>query len=587
MAPTPWWKNASIYQIYPASFQDSNGDGIGDLPGIISRLDYIQSLGVDAIWVCPMYDSPQYDMGYDISDYEAVYAPYGKVADVEALIAGCHARGLRILLDLVINHTSHEHAWFRASRSSRTDPKRDWYIWRPPRYDPATRQRQPPNNWRSFFGGSAWAWDEPTQEYYLHLFAPQQPDLNWENPATRQALYASAMEFWLQRGIDGFRVDTVNMYSKPQDFPDAPILDPSNPYQPAASLFCNGPRMPEFLTEINQVLRKYRPHGDAITVGELPATPDRSDVLRYVSAAANQLSMVFQFDIVDCNMGADLRFNTVPHTWTLSDLRARVAATQTLMDGSTDGWSTAFLENHDQARCVSRWGSPGKHWEKSAKMLAMLVASLSGTLFLYQGQEIGMTNAPNHWDVGEYKDVDSVNYYRYVQESTDNDPVAIQNAKQALDYLARDHARLPMQWSAAPQAGFTDAEAKPWMRVHDNFKEVNVKGQTDQEDSVLGFWKALLGVRKQFPGVFAAGVYRDVDPENEEVLVFEKLGRGEKLVVTLNFGTEVREVQELEGLLKGKSWRVLVGNYEGDGMEALRPYEGRIYLVDVETATVA
>ncbi|RAL13537.1 alpha-glucosidase [Aspergillus homomorphus CBS 101889] len=582
MATTPWWKNATIYQIYPASFQDSNGDGIGDLPGIISQLDYIQSLGVDAIWVCPMYDSPQYDMGYDISDYEAVYAPYGTVADVEALIQGCHARGMRILLDLVINHTSHEHAWFQESRSSLTNPKRDWYIWRPPRHDAATGARLPPNNWRSFFGGSAWTFDEHTQEYYLHLFAAQQPDLNWENAATRAALYASAMEYWLAKGIDGFRIDTVNMYSKPADFPDAPIVDPSNTYQPATSLFCNGPRMAEFLGEMNAILRKYKPAHETLTVGELPSTPLLSDVLSYVSASANQLSMVFQFDIVDSNMGTDLRFNTVPHTWTLSDFRARVRATQTLMDGTTDGWSTAFLENHDQARCVSRWGDPGKYHAQSAKMLAMLVASLSGTLFLYQGQEIGMLNAPASWDVREYKDVDSVNYLAYVRDTTGNNPVAMRKARAALNYLARDHARLPMQWNSLPHAGFTDPQATPWMRVHDNFRDVNVKRQAIDEDSVLSFWKRLLRVRKAFPRVFACGVFRDLDPDDEEVFLFEKVGDGARLVVVLNFTGEVQRVQ-LGRELVGGSKKMLVGNYEdveSEDADVLRPFEGRIYLVE-------
>ncbi|OJJ97784.1 hypothetical protein ASPACDRAFT_32580 [Aspergillus aculeatus ATCC 16872] len=584
MSPTPWWKNATIYQIYPASFQDSNGDGIGDLPGILSQLDYIQSLGVDAIWVCPMYDSPQYDMGYDIRDYEAVYAPYGTVADVEALIAGCHARGLRILLDLVINHTSHEHAWFQASRSSRTDPKRDWYIWRPPRYDPANGARSPPNNWRSFFGGSAWTFDPTTEEYYLHLFAEQQPDLNWENAATRQALYTSAMEFWLQRGIDGFRVDTVNMYSKPADFPDAPVRDPANRYQPAADLFCNGPRMPEFLAEMTAILRRHRPAGDAITVGELPNTPHLPDVLQYVGAAAHQLSMVFQFDVVDSNMGTDQRFDTVPRTWTLSDLRARVGATQRLMDGSSDGWSTAFLENHDQARSVSRWGDADRYWAESAKMLAMLVASLSGTLFLYQGQEIGMVNAPPAWDVAEYKDVDSLNYYRYVRETAgegdDDDPGALRRARAALDYLARDHARLPIQWNALPHAGFTDPRATPWMRVHDNYPTVNVKRQALEDGSVLNFWRALVRVRKQHPEVFARGVFRDTDPQNEAVFVFEKMGRSQKLVVALNFTGEVQSVA-LEGQFHGKARKTLVKNYKEEREDVLQPYEGRIYLVEV------
>ncbi|KAJ5257159.1 Alpha-glucosidase [Penicillium angulare] len=529
---TPWWKNATIYQIYPASYKDSNGDGIGDLQGILGQLDYIKSLGVDAIWICPHYDSPQHDMGYDVANYEAVYAPYGTVKDVEAIIAASHERGLRVLLDLVINHTSDQHAWFKESRLSKTSPKRDWYIWRPAKYD-ADGARRPPNNWRGFFGGSAWEWDETTQEYYLHLFAVQQPDVNWENPETRAAVYESAMEFWLRKGIDGFRVDTVNMYSKDQSFRDAPVIDPKNKFQLDPSLFCNGPRIHEFLHEMGQILLKY----GACTVGELPATPEIVDVLKYVSAKEQQLSMVFQFDIVDSGKGKDLQYQTTPRNWTLSDFRERVRRTQGLSDGSTDGWSTSFLENHDQARSISRWGSEKtiELWSLSAKMLAMLVGTLSGTLYVYQGQEIGMVNAPEDWPISEYKDLDSLNYYNYVKEQTGNDPIAMKTTKIALAHLARDHARLPMQWDDTPNAGFSTEGAKTWMRVHDNYKTLNVKRQTDDPTSVLSFWRELLRIRHAHPKLFAQGLFRDTDPSHESVFLFEKISGEQKLVVALNF----------------------------------------------------
>lgn len=576
MSPqTPWWKHASIYQIYPASYKDSNGDGIGDLPGIIGKLDYIQSLGVDAIWLCPMYDSPQYDMGYDISNYEDVYAPYGTVEDVETLITACHDRGMRILLDLVINHTSHEHAWFKESRTSKDSPKRDWYIWRPARYENGARL--PPNNWRSIFGGSAWEWDETSQEYYLHLFAVQQPDINWENAETRAAVYESAMKFWLRKGIDGFRVDTVNMYSKNQSFCDAPILDPQNEWQPAWSLYCNGPRMHEFLREMSQILLEY----DAMTVGELPNTPQIADVLEYVSAQGQQLSMVFQFDVVDIGQGKDLRFNTVPRNWTLPELRERIARTQQLSDGTTDGWSTTFLENHDQARSVSRWGceKTPELWQRSAKMLAMLVASLSGTLYVYQGQEIGMVNAPVEWDISEYKDLDSINYYEFVKTATNNDPVALAKAKAALAHLARDHARLPMQWDASPNAGFTTEIAKPWMRVHDNYPTLNVKRQTIDPHSVLNFWRELLRVRHDNPKLFAQGVFRDTDPSHKSVFVYEKGSDDGKLVIALNFTGQTQSV-DLEGLLSGSTYKTLVKNCDEGSLDSLQAYEGRIYHVE-------
>ncbi|KAF7719502.1 Oligo-1,6-glucosidase [Penicillium ucsense] len=572
----PWWKNATIYQIYPASYKDSNGDGIGDIPGIHSKLDYIHDLGVDAIWLCPMYDSPQYDMGYDIRDYEKVYEPYGTVADVEALVAACHERGMKILLDLVINHTSHLHPWFLESKSSKTSAKRDWYIWRPAKYD-ADGKRQPPNNWRSVFGGSAWEWDEESQEYYLHLFAIQQPDLNWENPMMRAAVYESAMEFWLRKGIDGFRVDTVNMYSKEQSLTDAPVIDSRLEWQPAFSMYCNGPRIHEFLGEMSQILTKY----NAMTVGELPHTPEIADVLAYVSEKESQLSMVFQFDIVDIGFG-NVRYNTVPRDWTLPLLRERVASTQVLMDGTTDGWSTTFLENHDQARSISRWGSEEtpELWARSAKMLAVLVASLSGTLFVYQGQEIGMVNAPAEWDISEYKDLDSLNYYKFVQDLSGNDPAAMGAAKSALAHLARDHARMPMQWDGTPNAGFTTPEAKPWMRVHDNYPELNAKRQALDPKSVLSFWRELLRIRKVHPQVFAEGIFVDTDPLNESVFVFEKQDIRQKLVVALNFTSDTQSVN-LTSRLGSTSHKVLLQNSGGNSLDSLEAYEARIYLVDL------
>ncbi|OJD38034.1 glucan-alpha-glucosidase [Diplodia corticola] len=566
----PWWKNASIYQIYPASFKDSNGDGLGDLPGILSELDYIKSLGVDAIWICPMYDSPQHDMGYDISDYEKVYPPYGTVEDMERIIAASHERGLRVLLDLVINHTSDQHAWFKESRSSKASPKRDWYVWRPAKHDPVTGARLPPNNWRSNFGGSAWEWDEPTQEYYLHLFCVEQPDLNWENDETRAAIYESAMEFWLRKGIDGFRVDTVNMYSKPQPFPNAPIVDPHSPWQGAASLYCNGPRMHEFLAEMHAILAK---HG-AMTVGELPHTHDRAHVLRYVSASARQLDMTFMFDVVDVGFGADQRFDTTPRAWRLRDLKDAVARTQDLIDGSGEAWTTSFMENHDQARSVSRFGCERTRElrERSAKMLAAMLASLSGTLFLYQGQEIGMVNAPAEWGVGEYKDVDSRNFAKWMEERYGVE-VGRPRAMAALQHLARDHARLPMQWDDGYQAGFTTSDA-PWMRVHDNHGEVNVKSESARKDSVLAFWRQMLRTRKEYAPSLVYGTTEIRDLDDEKTFVFEKRGKGQNAVVALNFTEEEVPVE-----VPGKDGKKLVaGNYADEVEGVLRPFEARVWV---------
>ncbi|OJJ62962.1 hypothetical protein ASPSYDRAFT_143415 [Aspergillus sydowii CBS 593.65] len=568
-APTDqkWWKNSIIYQIYPASFKDSNGDGIGDLPGIISELDYIANLGVDAIWICPMYDSPQYDMGYDVSDYQKVYPPYGTVEDMQTLIDACHARGMRIILDLVVNHTSHQHQWFKESRASKTNPKRDWYVWRPAKYD-ANGKRCPPNNWRSIFGGPAWEWDETTQEYYLHLFCVEQPDLNWENEQVRQTVYTDVMEFWLEKGVDGFRVDTVNMYSKDPAYPDAPVLAPEAETQVAFSLFCNGPRIHEYLKEMNEVLEKY----DAMTVGELGQTPTMEGVLRYVSAAQKQLNMVFSFDVVDLGMGTDYKFLTGKRNWALPELKTAIQRTQNILNG-TDGWTTVFMENHDQARSVSRFGSDRtpELREASAKMLAVFQCSLSGTQYVYQGQEIGMVNAPEEWGVEEYKDVDSTNYYHMVRDMSNGDPRKLKEALLAMQHLARDHARLPMQWSAAPNAGFTAASAKPWMRAHDNHTEVNAQAQEGSSSSVLSFWKTMMRLRKEYADVLVFGTFELLDEQNGEVFSYIKKSAEREVLVTLNFSDSPQKVAQVD-----RDAKLLVSS-AGDGSADLQAWEGRIY----------
>ena len=520
-----------------------------------------------------MFDSPQHDMGYDISNYEAVYAPYGTVADMENLINACHARGMRLILDLVVNHTSDEHAWFKESRSSKTNPKRDWYIWRPAKYD-SNGKRMPPNNWRSFFSGSAWEWDEETQEYYLHLFAKQQPDLNWENPVTRRAIYDSAMEFWLKKGVDGFRIDTVNMYSKGSSLPDAPIIDPGIFEQPASGLFCNGPRMHEFLREMNtEVLNKY----DTMTVGELPHTPDPAHVLRYVGAGDRQLDMVFQFDIVDLGIGKTHKYEY--EGYTLPELKTVVSKWQKFIAG-TDGWTTAFCENHDQGRSVSRYASDAPEWrERSAKMLALMMCAMTGTLFVYQGQEIGMVNAPQEWGIEEYKDIESINYYNSVAQRTGNDPKALGHVMKSIQILGRDHARLPMQWDDSPYAGFTTNKNGAWMRTNDTYKEINVAAQLHDPSSVLSFWKQMLKMRKQFKDLFIHGEFEEFEMENENTFVFGKKFGQDRAIVVLNF--TAREQVFMRPEVGGK-WVLLVGNVDGvDGTEEkLRGYEGRIYLVN-------
>ncbi|KAK0753098.1 alpha-glucosidase [Schizothecium vesticola] len=574
---TPWWKDAVVYQIYPASFKDSNGDGLGDIPGIISKIDYLKDLGIDIVWISPMFDSPQVDMGYDISDYEAVYPPYGTVEDMETLIRACHERDMKVILDLVINHTSDQHRWFQESRSSRDNPKRDWYIWKPPRYA-EDGTRMPPTNWRSYFSGGTWEWDEPTGEYYLHLFAKEQPDLNWENEDTRNAIYDSAMRFWLDKGVDGFRVDTVNMYSKGVEFLDAPIIDPEFYEQPAWLYYANGPRMHEFLREMNDKVLK---HYDAVTVGELPHTPDPKKVLDYVGASDKQLSMVFQFDIVDIGQGVARKYQFQP--WKLPLFKGIVAKWQQFIEG-TDGWTTAFCENHDQGRSISRFASDAPEYRVlSAKMLAIMMTALTGTLFIYQGQEIGMINVPRTWPISEFRDIESVNFYHSIAAQTNNDAATLDYVMRSLQILGRDNARLPMQWDASAHAGFTDREAGAWMRVHDRYGEINVARQVGDPESTWSFWREMIRLRREHGEVLVHGAFEGFEMENEETFVFAKRGGGKTVVVMLNFtGEEQRVEMPYEGL------ELRVGNYgDVEGAEksavgrarVLRPWEGRLYMM--------
>ncbi|KAI9928715.1 hypothetical protein ASPWEDRAFT_65750, partial [Aspergillus wentii DTO 134E9] len=564
-----WWKEATIYQVYPASFCDSNGDGWGDIPGLISKIPYLHSLGIDVVWLSPMYASPMLDMGYDVSDYEQVLPEYGTVQDVELLLQECHGHGMKLILDLVINHTSDQHEWFKESRSSRDNPKRDWYFWKPPRYD-ESGNRIPPTNYRGYFAGSTWTWDEHTQEYYLHLYAKEQPDLNWDNPSARQAIYNSAIRFWLDKGVDGFRVDTVNKYSKRTDFPDAPITDPKSDIQPAVQMWCNGPRIHEFLREMyDEVLQ---PYGDVVTVGELANTPDPAHVLQYVGAAAKQLSMVFHLDIGHIGMGPSLEEKYCFRPWKLTEMKAIVSKWQSFVQG-TDGWTTAFCENHDNGRSVSRFASDEPQWrEASAKMLAVMMLAMTGTLFLYQGQEIGMINAPHDWSIGEYKDIEGLGYYREAERQREEgaDPTRPERVMDGLRILARDHARLPMQWDDSPNAGFTTGT--PWMRTHDLYREINVRKQQNDPDSVLSFWKKALRLRKEYRDLFIHGAFEVVDFENEETFCFTKSRGTRKALVVLNFTSRP---QPLNVGVSGMN--EVISSYTESG-EMLKPYEGRIYV---------
>ena len=564
-----WWKDATVYQIYPASFKDSNSDGFGDLPGIISKLDYIRDLGVDAIWVSPIFESPQDDLGYDISNYEAVHKPYGTVADVEALLEGCHIRGMRLILDLVVNHTSSSHSWFQESRASKNSPKRGWYHWRPAKYD-EQGNRHPPNNWRSNFKGSAWEWDESTQEYYLHLFGVTMPDLNWECVDLRQAVYNSAMRFWLDKGIDGFRIDTMTIYSKDLNFPDAAITDPTQKYQLASQHYRNTPRNFDFHREFNeQVLSHY---GDLLTVGEFGSTSDLNLALKYVSAKEKRVGMGFHFETV--LLGYQMcEFDVKP--FTLVDFKRSHTKWQKFIEGN-DGWTSVFIENHDVPRSVSRFGCDAIDFrQESAKMLATFEATSTGTLFIYQGQEIGMTNIPRNWPIEEYKDVNTQNYWKLLKDANATHE-QLESAMEAIRQVARDHARTPMQWNDCRHGGFTTA-AEPWMKVNENYSQINVERQSSDKTSVLSFWKTLLALRKEYIDLFAHGAFHCVDEENQSVSTFIKRYQENAALVVCNFTASQQPFVMPEEF--NKKDLVLATLLVADSDDTvLRGYEARIYV---------
>ncbi|KAF3003518.1 hypothetical protein E8E13_005269 [Curvularia kusanoi] len=582
-----WWKEAVVYQVYPASFKDTNGDGWGDVPGITQKLDYLKNLGVDVIWVSPIYKSPQADMGYDIADYEDIDPSYGTLQDVDNLIKEIKKRDMKLVMDLVVNHTSEEHAWFLDSRSSKESSKRDWYIWKPAKYD-ADGNRQPPNNWAQILGeaNSAWTWDEKTQEYYLSLFTPEQPDLNWENPEVREAVH-NVLRFWLDRGVSGFRMDVINLISKVQSFPDAENTIKDSKYQRGDKFFANGPRLHEFLQDIHRkVLSKY----DTLTVGEMPFVRDEDEIIKVVGSEREELNMIFAFDIVDIDeIPGDFRFTL--HPWNARDLKEIINRFQRLML-ERDGWNTVFIENHDQPRSVSRYTDDSDEFrEYGAKLLCLMQTTLAGTNFVYQGQEIGMRNVPTSWDPAEYKDVWSVNLVKKYQEMYPDNEEQQAHMRELLQKKARDNARTPVQWTSEAHAGFTSANATPWMRVNDDYKTVNAAAQLDNPNpspgtlSVHAFWKRGLACRKENKDVFVYGDFELLDPEDTKTVAYKRWSEKNAFVTVLNFSGEKLSWKGL-GDLKVKKW--VAGNYDEtdiggkakSGTLELRPWEALLGLLE-------
>jgi oligo-1,6-glucosidase len=546
----PWWRSAVVYQIYPRSFADSDGDGVGDLGGILQRLDHLEHLGVEVVWLSPIYPSPQDDNGYDIADYTDVDPTFGTLAQLDELIAELHGRGMKLVMDLVVNHTSDEHPWFVESRSSTDNPKRDWYWWRPPREDGS-----PPNNWGSFFSGSAWELDETTGEHYLHLFSRKQPDLNWENPEVRAAIFAM-MRWWLDRGVDGFRMDVINLISKHPDLPDGE-QPPGALHADGSPYFVSGPRIHEFLHEMHQAV--FAGHRDRLLlVAETPgATVEEARL--FTDPAREEVDMVFQFDHVQLDQGAT-KWDVAP-----LDLVRLKATMRRWQDGLADvGWNSLYWDNHDQPRAVSRFGDDGKHRVAAAKMLATVLHLHRGTPYIYQGEELGMTNAP-FASIGDLRDIESLNHHAEALASgADPDEVMA-----ALRVMSRDHARTPMQWDASPNAGFTTGE--PWIAVNPNHVEINAEAQSGDPDSVLAHHRAVIALRHSEPAV-ASGDFTMLLVDDPHVYAFTRRLGDTELLVLGNFGDEPQRPAVPEGWDDAE---IVLGEPNPDEPLALGPWEGR------------
>lgn len=545
-----WWKECVVYQIYPRSFKDSNGDGIGDLNGITEKLDYLKYLGIDVIWLSPVYESPNDDNGYDISDYQAIMREFGTMEDFDRMLDEAHKRGIRIVMDLVVNHTSDEHKWFIESRKSKDNPYRDYYIWR----DPVNGAE--PNNWGSCFSGSAWQMDEATGMYYLHMFSRKQPDLNWDNPKVRDEVF-DMMTWWLEKGIDGFRMDVISLISKDPSFPDG---DPGINGYASFNEPANGPHVHEYLQEMRErVLSKY----DTLTVGECSGVT-LEEAKKYASSDGKELSMVFQFEHMDVDAeGAN--------KWTdkKMDLRDfKEILTKWQLGLHEIAWNSLYLQNHDQPRCVSRFGDDGQYWAESAKMLATCSHMMQGTPYVYQGEELGMTNVPFK-TIEDFRDLDSINAF---YELTEKGVYSEEEMLRRIRYKSRDNARSPFQWDSSENAGFSTGE--PWMMVNPNYTSINAEEQMGNPESVFHYYKKLIELRKKYP-IIVYGNYKLLLPEDKDLYVYERELEGEKLFVAANFSKNTRSL-ELPDEWKGNPTEILIHNYPdvqlADTLE-IRPYE--------------
>ena len=546
-----WWKEAVIYQIYPRSFADSNGDGIGDLNGITAHLDYLETLGIDVIWLSPVYKSPNDDNGYDISDYRDIMDDFGTMEDFDRLLAEAHRHHIRIVMDLVVNHTSDEHAWFIESRSSRENPHRDYYIWKEP------KDGKEPNNWGACFGGSAWELDEHTGMYYLHCFSRKQPDLNWENPKVRDEVF-DMMNWWCEKGIDGFRMDVISMISKDPSFPDGPVED--GLYGSLAPYVCNGPHVHEYLQEMN---RRVLSHYDLLTVGEA-AGVTIEEAQKYANNDGTELGMVFQFEHVELVKGPIGKWSDQKPK--LRDFRRIMNKWQYELEGKA--WNSLFLDNHDQPRVVSRFANDSEQYRVvSAKMIATCLHMLKGTPYVYQGEELGMTNA--YFDrLEDYRDIESINaFHQYV----DSGLVTAEDMMRYLKEISRDNARTPMQWNDSRNAGFTTGT--PWINVNPNYPKINAQAAVADPDSVFHYYQELIRLRHTLP-VIVYGKFEGLLEDSETIYAYRRLLDGQVLTVACNFTDQ----EQACGLCEDPAARELISNYKTHKTGTLQPYDARVIL---------
>ena len=542
-----WWKEGVVYQIYPRSFKDTTGNGLGDLQGVIEKLDYIKSLGVNMIWICPVYESPNHDNGYDISDYKKISDAFGGNETFERLVSEMHKRDLKIIMDLVVNHTSDEHPWFKQAKTSKKNEYYDYYIWR------KGKNSGPPNNWQSVFSGDAWSYNLATNEYYLHLFTKNQPDLNWENPKVREEVY-DIIDFWLSKGVDGLRMDVISLISKRNSFSDVP--EKMSFAQVMEKVYANGPKIHKYLKEMNsKILKKY----DIVTIGEGPGI-NLACGPKYVGENEKELNMIFHFDHLTIDFGPNGKYDPVTYDF----IKFKEIFSQWDKALENNGWNSIFLGNHDFSRIVSRFGNDKKYREESAKLLITLLMTLRGTPYIYQGDEIGMTNI-SHPSIDDYNDVESLNAWEAAKKNGAN----MKEFLKAIHWQSRDNARTPMQWTDKKNGGFTTGN--PWIKLNKNYKEINVENSEKDKNSILNYYRQMISFRKKYP-CLVYGSFKDLLPEHDKLFFYERIYNEEQFLIIHNFSNSYTRWKN-----ESTEYTIIKSNYKSSSQEELSPWESRIY----------